>query len=179
MTEKSSTSSVSGRARIVSDDAPPPPNPNKAKAIKQRGEDPLRQALYRMSGVDLTTIDAVGVETVNVILSEYGADLSRFPTEKQFVAHVRLAPYTPDQWRQTRPETQKTRQRQRPRRRGVAHGGALVAPQSDGARGVLPADRAARRGRRRRVCDRAQARPIRVSSAALGPALRRRGRGGV
>lgn len=77
------------------DDAPPPTNPNKAKAIKKRGEDPLRQALYRMSGVDLTTIDAVGVETVNVILSEYGADLSRFPTEKQFVSHVRLAPYRP------------------------------------------------------------------------------------
>lgn len=76
-------------------DAPPPRNPNKAKAIKKRGEDPLRQALYRMSGVDLTTIDAVGVETVNVILSEYGADLSRFPTEKQFVSHVRLAPYRP------------------------------------------------------------------------------------
>jgi transposase len=84
------------RARLDrDDDAPPPPNPNKAKAIKQRGEDPLRQALFRMSGVDLTTIDAVGVETANVIVSEYGADLSRFPTEKQFVAHIRLAPYQP------------------------------------------------------------------------------------
>jgi transposase len=82
------------RARLDRDeDAPPPPNPNKAKAIKQRGEDPLRQALYRLCGVDLTTIDALGVETVNVIMSEYGADLSRFPTEKQFVSHVRLAPY--------------------------------------------------------------------------------------
>jgi transposase len=76
-------------------DAPPPPNPNKAKAIKRRGEDPLRQALYRLSGVDLTTIDAIGVETANVILSEYGPDLSRFPTEQHFVSHVRLAPYKP------------------------------------------------------------------------------------
>ena len=76
-------------------DAPPPANPNKANAIKKRGEDPLRQALYRMSGVDLTTIDAVGVETANVVVSEYGADLSRFPTEKQFVSHIRLAPYNP------------------------------------------------------------------------------------
>ena len=75
------------------EEAPPPSNTNKAKAIKKRGEDPLRQALYRMSGVDLTTIDAVGVETATVIVSEYGADLSRFPTEKQFVSHVRLAPY--------------------------------------------------------------------------------------
>lgn len=75
------------------DDAPPPTNPNKAKAFKHRREDPLRHALYRMSGVDLTAIDAIGVETVSVIMSEYGADLSRFPTEKHFVSHIRLAPH--------------------------------------------------------------------------------------
>ena len=45
-----------------------------------------------MCGVDITQIDALGVETVEVILSEYGPDLSRFPTEKQFVSHVTLAP---------------------------------------------------------------------------------------
>jgi len=77
------------------DQAPPPTSPTKAKAIKKRGEDPLRHALYRISGVDLTTIDAVGVETVNVVLSEYGPNLSQFPTEKQCVSHVGLAPHTP------------------------------------------------------------------------------------
>jgi len=72
----------------------PPPlnNPNKAKMIKQRGQEAKRAALFRMSGVDITQIDALGVETVEVVLSEYGADLSRFPTEKQFVSHVTLAP---------------------------------------------------------------------------------------
>ena len=55
----------------------------------------MRQALYRMSGVDLTGIDAIGVETVQIVLSEYGPDLSRFPTEKQFVKHVTLAPHKP------------------------------------------------------------------------------------
>ena len=76
------------------DDTPPPPtNLNKARAIKRRGEEPLRHALYRMSGVDLTTIDALGVETVHVILSEYGWDLSQFPTEKHFISHLRLAPH--------------------------------------------------------------------------------------
>ena len=29
---------------------------------------------------------------MEVVLSEYGPDLSRFPTEKQFIAHVTLAP---------------------------------------------------------------------------------------
>ena len=55
----------------------------------------MREALYRMSGVDLTSIDAIGVETVQVVLSEYGPDLSRFPTEKEFVSHVTLAPRRP------------------------------------------------------------------------------------
>jgi transposase len=72
--------------------APPPQNASKAKSIKSRGQEPKRQALYRMSGVDMTQIDAIGVETVEVVVSEYGADLSCFPTEKHFVSHVTLAP---------------------------------------------------------------------------------------
>src|SRR5499425_1362676 len=75
--------------------APPLPNANKAKKIKKRGQEAKRQALYRMSGVDITQIDAIGVETVEVVLSEYGCDLSRFRTEKQFVSHVTLAPHVP------------------------------------------------------------------------------------
>src|ERR1700756_1829908 len=75
--------------------APPLQNDNKAKAIKKRGQEAKRQALYRMSGVDMTQIDAIGVETVEVVLSEYGSDLSRFPTEQQFVSHVTLAPRVP------------------------------------------------------------------------------------
>ena len=46
-------------------------------------------------GVDVTVIDAIGVGTVEVILSEYGPDLSRFPTEKQFVQHATLARHKP------------------------------------------------------------------------------------
>jgi transposase len=78
-------------------DQPPPPVKNlaKAKAIKKRGEEPMREALFRMSGVDLTSIDAIGVETVQVVLSEYGPNLSRFATEKEFVSHVTLAPRRP------------------------------------------------------------------------------------
>lgn len=74
---------------------PPVKNPQKARAIKKRGEEAMRQALYRMSGVDLTQIDAIGVETIQVVLSEYGPDLSRFPTEHQFISHITLAPRVP------------------------------------------------------------------------------------
>jgi transposase len=83
------------RVELTGKQAPPLRNPNKAKMIRQRGEDPLRQALYRMSGVDLTAIDAIGVGVVQTVLTEYGPDLSRFPTENQFVSHVTLAPKTP------------------------------------------------------------------------------------
>jgi hypothetical protein len=74
------------------DEPPPVKNKGKAKAIRKRGEEPMREALYRISGVDLTSIDAIGVETVQVVLSEYGPDLSRFPSEKEFVSHLTLAP---------------------------------------------------------------------------------------
>jgi transposase len=72
--------------------APPIKNANKARSIQNRGQEPKRQALYRMSGVDVTQIDAIGVETVEVVVSEYGPDLRRFPTEKHFVSHATLAP---------------------------------------------------------------------------------------
>jgi transposase len=75
--------------------APPPANASKARLMKSRGQEPFRQALYRVIGVDGTQIDAIGVETLQVVVSEYGADLSRFPTEKQFVSHATLAPNVP------------------------------------------------------------------------------------
>jgi hypothetical protein len=43
--------------------------------------------------VNLAGIDAIGVETVQLVLSEYGTDLSMFPTEKEFVSHITLAPH--------------------------------------------------------------------------------------
>src|SRR5215467_540402 len=50
---------------------PPLKNTNKARAIKHHGQEPMRQALYRMSGVDATHIDAIRVETLEVVFSEY------------------------------------------------------------------------------------------------------------
>jgi len=75
--------------------APPLSSGNKAKKIKSRGQEDKRQALFRMSGVDVTQIDAVGVETVEVVISEYGCDLSRFPSEDEFASHATLAPHVP------------------------------------------------------------------------------------
>jgi transposase len=68
-------------------------NRAKAQAINKRGEGPVREALYRMSGVDATQIAGVGVGTIEVVLSEYGPDLSRFPSENEWISHATLAPH--------------------------------------------------------------------------------------
>ena len=68
------------------------PRKDKMKAIKKRGQQPMREALYRMSGSDLTAIDGVGVETAETVLSEIGTDLTDFPTERHFVSYLKLSP---------------------------------------------------------------------------------------
>lgn len=72
----------------------PHPNKRKAKVLKRRGEDALREDLYRFSGVDLTRIDGLSVVAARAILTEIGPDLSAFPTEKHFVSWLRLSPKT-------------------------------------------------------------------------------------
>lgn len=72
--------------------APPPASKTKAKNISKRGQEPLRQALYDLSGFDLTSIDGIGVDTATVIVSELGLDFTAFPDESHFVSYLRLAP---------------------------------------------------------------------------------------
>ena len=76
------------------EDEPCPPHPNrsKAKTMKTRGELPLRETLWRVAGVDLTTIDGIGAENARTILTEIGFDIAKFPTEKHFVSWLRLCP---------------------------------------------------------------------------------------
>lgn len=52
----------------------------------------LKHHLHRISGVDFTAIDGMGVLTVQTILSEVGLDPTRFPTAKQFVSWLGLCP---------------------------------------------------------------------------------------
>lgn len=64
----------------------------KLRRMRKRGQEPMHEALCHMTGVDLTTIDGLGVETVQVVASEIGPDLSAFPTEKHFVSYLKLVP---------------------------------------------------------------------------------------
>jgi len=78
----------------VDDDqtAPPPASKSKARNIAKKGQEPMRQALYQLTGFDLTIIDGIGVDTASVVLSELGFDYSAFPDEGHFVSFLRLAP---------------------------------------------------------------------------------------
>jgi transposase len=71
---------------------PAPASPSKANNIRKTGGEPLREALYRLSGFDLTTIDGIGADIAAVIIGELGTDLSMFPGEKHFISYLRLAP---------------------------------------------------------------------------------------
>ena len=72
--------------------APPPISPSKTREIAKKGQAPMRQALYQLTGFDLTTIDGIGVDTAAVVISELGPDFSAFVEESHFVAYLRLAP---------------------------------------------------------------------------------------
>jgi transposase len=52
----------------------------------------LREELYRITGVDLTQIDGVNVQTAQVVISEVGVDMTRWKTEKHFASWLGLAP---------------------------------------------------------------------------------------
>ena len=54
----------------------------------------LRAQLYRMCGVDLTRIDGIEVTTALAVVSEVGADMSRFPSDKHFASWLGLCPGT-------------------------------------------------------------------------------------
>ncbi|WP_285348283.1 IS110 family transposase [Pseudomonas sp. ME-P-057] len=54
----------------------------------------LHQALWKIMGVDLTAIPTLGVDTVLVLSSEIGPDLTRFPTSEHFCSWLGLAPPT-------------------------------------------------------------------------------------
>ena len=54
----------------------------------------LRTQLFKMCGVDLTRIDGIDITTALVVLSEFGADMSRFTTVKHFTSWLGLCPGT-------------------------------------------------------------------------------------
>lgn len=52
----------------------------------------LRAELYRVTGADLTLIDGINVQTAQVVISEVGVDMTRWPNEHHFSSWLGLAP---------------------------------------------------------------------------------------
>lgn len=54
----------------------------------------LRTQLFQMCGVDLTRIDGIDVTTALVVVSEVGANMGKFPSDKHFASWLGLCPGT-------------------------------------------------------------------------------------
>ncbi len=71
------------------------PNILPARSQKRRKNQPyfdLRAELYRIAAVDLTRVDGIDAMTAFSVLSEIGFEVSKFPTEDQFVSWLGLCP---------------------------------------------------------------------------------------
>jgi transposase len=86
---------IQAQLRQFADKSDGQPLPPKARRLR-RGDNRLafdvRQALYRMAGVDLTVIEGIEESTALVVLSEIGTDMSRWPTVKHFCSWLGLCP---------------------------------------------------------------------------------------
>ena len=70
-----------------------PPKGGKIRRTPWRNEPPqLRNDLYRAFGVDLTEVPGINSLTAQMLLTEIGPDLSRFPTAAAFCSWLRLCP---------------------------------------------------------------------------------------
>jgi transposase len=68
------------------------PESHKTKRSKNSPAFDLSQALYRMTGVDLTQVDGLEALSVQTILTEIGTDMSKWPTVKHFTSWLGVAP---------------------------------------------------------------------------------------
>jgi transposase len=81
---------------VWDDDTPPPPLPPDPKRNTHSKNAPagdVRQALYDLLGIDLTAVDGLHASTVQIIISEIGTDMGKWPTEKHFCSWLDLAPH--------------------------------------------------------------------------------------
>ncbi len=78
------------------DAATTPPPPARRKGMQPRRKHipqfDVRTHLYQVSGVDLTQIDGINVQTAEVVLSEVGIDMGRWSTEKKLGSWLGLSP---------------------------------------------------------------------------------------
>jgi len=68
------------------------PRPKGKKNSRNAPGFDLRAELYRITGIDWSQINGIDVLTAQTVVAEAGADLSAFPSEKQFASWLGLCP---------------------------------------------------------------------------------------
>jgi transposase len=68
------------------------PRPKGKKGGRNTPQFDLRTELYRITGIDRAQVNGMDVVTAQTVLAECGADLSAFPSEKQFTSWLGLVP---------------------------------------------------------------------------------------
>ena len=68
------------------------PKPKGKKRSKNAPQFDLRAELYRITGIDWTQVNGLDVLTAQTVITEAGADLKAFPSEKQFASWLGLCP---------------------------------------------------------------------------------------
>jgi transposase len=68
------------------------PKPKGKKSGRNTPQFDLRTELYRITGIDWARINGIDVLTAQTVVAECGADLSGFPSEKQFTSWLGLVP---------------------------------------------------------------------------------------
>jgi hypothetical protein len=64
----------------------------KRPGMSQQEQLDLREELYRISGVDLTRIDGISLQTAQKVFFEVGTEVSAWPDEKKFSCWLGLSP---------------------------------------------------------------------------------------
>ena len=100
-----------------------PPEPRQGKRRKNQAHFDLTSALYQLAGVDLTAIDGVDALTAQVVLSEVGTDMNKWPTNKHFASWLGLC-------HNNKVTGGKVRQRQRKKTKNRANTALRIAAQS-------------------------------------------------
>jgi transposase len=78
----------------VSDDEPPPTDKETQPRDRIRAGVDVRDLLYQKSGVDLFAIPGLAADTLLILASEVGFDMSPWKTEKHFASWLSLCPGT-------------------------------------------------------------------------------------
>jgi transposase len=69
-----------------------PPTHNKDSRTKNKMSFDLRSHLFRIAGVDLTSVDGLNASTVHTVLTVTGVDMTPWETDKHFASWLKLCP---------------------------------------------------------------------------------------